>query len=343
MKKITMVVFLLLIFSATIFLVSCGQADEKAMEPIDELLAEIPEEEILVYVGTHDISEEVAFVKAEAEKIGAEYSVTIVDKDGNSVEMSEQSFVVEEGQRYTITLFIKLNKVERTKAVTLRAAGTFTITFDLNGGTGTGEIPYVQQVIEEDDASLPSPPTKEGYIFDGWNPDPILNDITLNATYVATWLETYEITFNTNGGSALSAISVYTGENRTMPAPEKEGYYFAGWYTDENLTSPFSLATVSSDVLLYAAWEEYLGTPTYSGQLIPEEAGSYNTYLFEYPASSGPLNMELLEVGSPAGKEYTYIKGNDPDMSTGYGELGITVKDGDVEIGIITIFFHATE
>lgn len=343
MKKISFVIFVVLVCLTTILMTSCGNADEKAMEPIDELLAEIPEEEILANVGTHDISEEVAFVKAEAEKIGAEYSVTIVDKDGNVVEMNEQTFVVEEGQRYTITLFIKLNKVERTKAVILRAAETFTVTFDLNGGTGAGEIPYVQQIIEEDDATLPTPPTKEGYIFDGWNPEPVLNDITLNATYIATWIETYEITFNSNGGSAVSAISVYTGENRTMPASQRDNYYFAGWYVDENLTTPFSLATVSSDVLLYADWELYLGTPTYNAQLIPEEAGSYNTYLFEYPASSGDLNMSLLVVGSPDEKEYTYIKGNDPDMSTGYGELGITVKEGDEEIGVITIFFHATE
>lgn len=339
-KKITMVVFLLLIFSATIFLASCGQADEKAMEPIDELLAEIPEEEILVYVGTHDISEEAELVKSEALKIGAEYSVTIKDKDGNNIPMNDETFTVAEGQTYTVTLYIKLNKVERTKTVTLRAADNFTVTFDVNGGTETGTIPYIQEVVEEEDIALPTPPTRTNYIFDGWDPEPILHDITSDATYTATWIQTYALTFNPNGGSAVSSIRVYPSYTAPIPISEREGYYFDKWYRDSNLTLPFSVSSITADTALYAKWIMHLGTPTYNGVEIPEQ-GEPNVYIFEYPASTGPLVQELLQAGSPPNHEFTYMVGALPDMSSGYGEVGITVMDGDQNIGAILVILQA--
>jgi len=327
-----------LVFSA------CQDSNADLMKSLDELLDQLPEEEVLVYVGSHDISEEAAMIEKKAAEFGAEYSVSVKDNENNDVDVSSDVFNVEYGKTYTVTLTVKLGEVVRTKTITLRAARNFTVTFDLNGGVGSGSISYTQTVIEEDDALLPEPPTRTNYIFDGWSPQPLLENVTTDATYAAVWKPTYLITFNSNGGSGVDPVRVYQGEERNLPASLRSGYYFGGWYLDNGTFSDaFSISSVNSDSTVYAEWVLYLGTPTYNGQLIPEDEGAFNTYLFEYPASSGPLNMELFNAGSPDGYEFEYVFGNSPDMSTGYGELGITVLDGETEMGIITIFLHATE
>lgn len=340
MKKVSLVLFCLLIFSVGILFSSCGKADEKAMLTVDELLAEIPDEEIIVDVGAHDISEEVALVKAEIENIGAEYTIAITDKEGDSVALPEQTFTVEYGQTYTIILTVTLNKVERTKTIILRAAKNLTVTFDVNGGQETGTIPYEQVVVETYDAILPSAPTRVNFIFDGWSPEPVLNDVALDAVYEAQWIETYALTFTPNGGSAVSSIRVYQGDTTPIPISARDGYFFQAWCTDSNLTVPFTTATISQDTTLYAKWIMHLGAPTYDGVAIPEQ-GEPNTYLMEYPASSGQLNMELLQVGSPQGYTFTYLVGPQPNMSSGTGEVGITVMNGETNMGVILVIFHA--
>ncbi len=91
------------------------------------------------------------------------------------------------------------------------------------------------------------------------------------------------VTFNTNGGTAVSPVTINKGEKVGKPAdPEKtgalpEGLYagkvdpsdatltFAGWYADEGLTDAYDFnTTVSSDITLYAKWDA--GSIDVSGQ-----------------------------------------------------------------------------
>ena len=46
----------------------------------------------------------------------------------------------------------------------------------------------------------------------------------------------YTITYNTNGGSEVAKAEKQTNIPKDLPVPTKEGYEFAGWYTDEALT-----------------------------------------------------------------------------------------------------------
>lgn len=67
----------------------------------------------------------------------------------------------------------------------------------------------------------------------------------------------FVVTFNTNGGSTIDSIGVSKDETVSEPtAPVKEGYAFAGWYTDEELTAKYDFSNkITGDLILYAAWE----------------------------------------------------------------------------------------
>ena len=67
----------------------------------------------------------------------------------------------------------------------------------------------------------------------------------------------YTVTFNTDGGSAIAAITVVNGKYATAPAdPAKEDYVFVGWYSDAEYKSPFVFNTtpITANVTLYARW-----------------------------------------------------------------------------------------
>lgn len=70
--------------------------------------------------------------------------------------------------------------------------------------------------------------------------------------------EEYTITFNVNGGPAITALTVEEGTLATAPtAPTRTGYVFKGWFTDAALTTQFSFALpITGDLTLYAKWAQ---------------------------------------------------------------------------------------
>jgi len=74
----------------------------------------------------------------------------------------------------------------------------------------------------------------------------------------------YIVTFNTNGGSTLTGKSVTSGNKVAKPNnPVKLGFDFAGWYTDERLTTQYDFEkAVTANITLYAKWSEANNTNT---------------------------------------------------------------------------------
>lgn len=69
----------------------------------------------------------------------------------------------------------------------------------------------------------------------------------------------YTFSFNTNGGSDISSVTVVNGRTADKPAdPVRPGYLFVGWYKDAEFKTPFSFDTesVSADTTVYARWSE---------------------------------------------------------------------------------------
>lgn len=71
-------------------------------------------------------------------------------------------------------------------------------------------------------------------------------------------VEKHTITFETNGGEEVQSVRVANGHSLSEPERVlKEGYVFAGWYTDEELTIPYDFEnSVTEALTLYAAWEK---------------------------------------------------------------------------------------
>ncbi len=67
----------------------------------------------------------------------------------------------------------------------------------------------------------------------------------------------YKVSFETNGGSGVSGITVKKGQKiGDIEEPVKEGFVFGGWYSDKELTKPYDEnAEVTASVTLYALWK----------------------------------------------------------------------------------------
>lgn len=66
----------------------------------------------------------------------------------------------------------------------------------------------------------------------------------------------YLVTFHTEGGSEVTAQAVAHNAKAIRPTdPAKEGFIFAGWFTDQELAAEYDFdAAVSSHIDLYAKW-----------------------------------------------------------------------------------------
>ncbi len=138
---------------------------------------------------------------------------------------------------------------------------TYTVTFNSNGGSDVS--PKTQTVNAGDKATKPADPTRDGYDFTGWKKDgdtsffdfntPINADITLSAEWKEK--DTFVVSFNSKGGSAVSSVSVKRGGKVAKPSdPAKNGLDFGGWLKGDGTAFDFDNETVSSDITLTAVW-----------------------------------------------------------------------------------------
>lgn len=141
-----------------------------------------------------------------------------------------------------------------------------TVTFNAGGGSMSDTR---RKVKKGSPIAKPEDPTKKGYVFDGWFADsaftkkydfsqPVNSDITIYALWhkEGETVSTHTVTFNTNGGTAVSSQKVKDGDKPTKPAdPTRTGFKFNGWYSDEKLTTPYTFTDpVHADFTVYAAW-----------------------------------------------------------------------------------------
>ena len=127
-------------------------------------------------------------------------------------------------------------------------AKTYTATFiaeDVYETVATFDAAYI----------LPATPVKEGYTFAGWFVDedgtvamPATHTVADDVVFYAKWTaNSYTITFDVDGGSAVAPITAEFGATIVAPAaPVKEGYTFAGWTPALPETMPAADMTVKA-------------------------------------------------------------------------------------------------
>lgn len=76
------------------------------------------------------------------------------------------------------------------------------------------------------------------------------------AAFFLTAPQKVTVSFETEGGSTVSAMTCEQGDKLTSPAnPVKDGYSFDGWYADADYSLPVSFPyQPQTDVTLYAKW-----------------------------------------------------------------------------------------
>ena len=139
-----------------------------------------------------------------------------------------------------------------SNAVTYKSIATYTVTFMMD------DIVFDKQTVEKGGTAkqITTDPAKPGHIFDKWvtekngstayDFDTEINaDTDVYASWTAKVYDSYKVTFETNGGSAVEEQDVTAGGKAEKPtAPTKgDDFVFAGWYIDEELTEEFDFNT----------------------------------------------------------------------------------------------------
>lgn len=129
------------------------------------------------------------------------------------------------------------------------------VEFNLDGGVADYKI---IEVDKNKTISKPSDPTKEGYLFKGFElngiPFNFETKITKNITLVATWKKLHTVTFN-DGNKDISVNQIENGKTIMIPNdPKLENDKFLGWYLDNELFD-FD-QEITKDITLVAKWKK---------------------------------------------------------------------------------------
>ena len=88
----------------------------------------------------------------------------------------------------------------------------------------------------------------------------------------------YTVAFDSRGGSAVESQRVREGNPAVCPqTPKYEGYYFTGWFKQDDSEWNFSKDRVTEDITLYAGWQEETKLPESTASLTFEKEGNAYT------------------------------------------------------------------
>jgi uncharacterized protein (TIGR02145 family)/uncharacterized repeat protein (TIGR02543 family) len=194
-----------------------------------------------------------------------------------------------------------------TQDTTLYAKWTIiqdTVTFNSNGGSAVSPIP----VNYGSTFAKPTDPNWTGRTFVAWYKDAALSAlwnfvsdiVNSNIILYAKWsLNSYAVSFNSEGGSTVNAEQRNFGDTVITPAtPSFLGKTFSGWYKEATYITKWDFKNfkVTQDTTLYARWVITQDTVTFNN-----EGGS--------PVSPVTVNfgLTIAKPANPTRVGYTFI------------------------------------
>ncbi|MBN3489895.1 InlB B-repeat-containing protein [Acholeplasma equirhinis] len=200
-----------------------------------------------------------------------------------------------------ITLYAKWNEI----------VPVFTVTFNTDGGSAVAN----QSVNQNGKVNKPQDPTKTGFEFVGWFKDSTLetpwnfdtDTISAATTLYAKWEklpETFTVTFNANGGSAVANQSVLENKYAEEPeAPTRNGYTFVGWFIDldTDVIFVFEEELITENITLYAKWQLTDPNAQIFAITFNSNGGNYNVVVDVVEG------WPVLEPATPVKEAHTFL------------------------------------
>ena len=192
------------------------------------------------------------------------YTVTFEDSNGNIIKEE----TVEEGKSATAPEDELIPAIEGHTFTGWDRAfdvveGDLTVTaqYELNLLSVTfvnwnGDVVYSQTVLWGFSADTPAGPSREGYIFTGWDKDysSVKEDMVITAQFT---ILTFTVTFFDRSGNELSTQTVeWHGAAKAPEAPAMEGHTFTGWDVD--------FSDVTTDLIVMAQYKKNSYTVTFA-------------------------------------------------------------------------------
>ncbi|MBQ6987454.1 MAG: InlB B-repeat-containing protein, partial [Oscillibacter sp.] len=198
----------------------------------------------------------------------------------------------------------------------------YTITFDT--GRGSAVTPMTQDF--DTPITPPANPALTGYSFVAWNPvlpaSMPAQDLTVKAVWV---VNSYTLTFDTDGGSEVDAVTDIYGARITPPEnPTKAGYTFDGWSREIPETMPAENMTITArwkqDTETYVVKQNADGTWADAVAVAPASGDAYQVrelyrdehlhaaaYSLGNASTQTPIaNGESIDLTNAGGKLYLY-------------------------------------
>ncbi len=175
-----------------------------------------------------------------------------------------------------------------------------TLTFDANGGVfNDGESKVLRLGFPDELFSVPFEPVREGYAFNGWNPEVPVYFPAVGTVYKAQWRpeSDYLITYIYDGGTVPEGVTPnpagynVESEEIILTPLERKGFTFGGWYSDAQRTKRVTTIPKGStgNVALYAQWltGEWTAAEVKPGTDFEAEDGAVYTIYEDHAVLSG--------------------------------------------------------